>query len=258
MTADLQGQVALVTGSSAGIGRAAALAFARSGARVVVHGLHEERGRAVVEAIRAAGGEAVWEAADLRDPAASAELVERTVAHWGRLDILVANGAAVEVTPRPFVETTPEELDIMVRTRYLSRLYVTQAALRHMLARRSGVIAIVTTDAGRYPTPGEAIVGGIGSALIMLTKALARENARYGIRVNAVAAALTRDTPAYQRVMAGDFSQRLFRKAEERTPLGIAEPDDVAAALLYLVSPAARRVTGQVISVNGGLSFGGW
>ena len=118
---------------------------------------------------------------------------------------------------------------------------------------------MLTTDAARHPTPGESIVGAAGAAVMLLTKALAREFSRWDVRVNAVAMTITSDTPSWDRIFASEsFQSRLFTKAVERFPRGRPPSAGEVADVVVFLAADAGQVTGQTTSVNGGLSFGGW
>lgn len=124
-----------------------------------------------------------------------------------------------------------------------------------MTSQGGGAIVNMMSDAGRVGTPGEAIISGAYGGLVAIAKSLAQELARYNIRVNNVSITLTGDTGIYDEVMAGEFSRRIFTKIEQRIPLGLLMPDDVAEAIFFLASPLARKITGQTLSVNGGMSY---
>jgi len=129
-----------------------------------------------------------------------------------------------------------------------------------VLRENGGSVVLLTTDAGRYATPGESVLGAVGASIILMTKALAKEFSRDKIRVNSIALALTSDTPTWERAFAEEgFWRNLGTKVVERFPFGRPPAaDEVAAVAVFLASDAAAQVTGQTISVNGGLSFGGW
>ena len=146
-------------------------------------------------------------------------------------------------------EYKPDTGDQIARCRYF-------AVLPHMRTKRGGVIVNIASDAAKHPTPGESVIGAAMAAIVMFSKTLAMEAKRDGIRVNAVTPSLIRDTGAYDRVMAEPFSAKLFEKAAGLASLGVAEPVDVADLVLFLCSPQARRITGQVVSPNGGISAG--
>jgi NAD(P)-dependent dehydrogenase (short-subunit alcohol dehydrogenase family) len=123
-----------------------------------------------------------------------------------------------------------------------------------MLARGGGAIVSFASDAARIATPGEAVLGGALAANVMFIKTLALELGRQNIRLNAVTPSITRGTKTYDRVMASGFSKKLFEKAESRARLGVASAENVAPMAVFLASPLASHITGQVVSVNGGIS----
>jgi 3-oxoacyl-[acyl-carrier protein] reductase len=145
-------------------------------------------------------------------------------------------------------------------THVFARLHAVRAALEFMVPAESGSIVLLTTDAGRTPTPGESFIGGAAAALIFMVRALGRELARHHVRINAVAITLTRDTPGYEWYAQADPENVLvkaFQKLERETPFGLNSPRDVANAVRFLASDAAAQVTGMTLSVNGGVSFPG-
>lgn len=258
--AGLHGKVALVTGGTRGIGFRIAEALAKAGAVVTVNGRSAEHGAEALSRLSPICPDAAFEAGECGDYAAIARVVERTVHRAGGLDILVSAGAAGTLGPMPFAEMTPEQIESSFRSRFFPRIYPVHAALPALRARGTGSIVMVTTDAARHPTPGESIIGAIGAGVVLMTKALAREFGRWNIRVNAVALTLTSDTPAWDRIFSRPgFENRLFSKALERFPRGRAPTaEEVAHVAAFLASDLALQVTGQTVSVNGGLSFGGW
>ncbi len=178
MEADLSGKVALVTGSSKGIGRAIAVRFAENGASVVINARTPGPALEVVERVRAMGREAHFEPADLYNYQDVKRMVDSTVQRFGHIDIVVANGAAAGPPPQPFHEIDPKLYGDCISSHLFTRLYTVRAALDHMIPSQSGKIIIVTTDAGRTPTRGESLIGGAAAALVLMTKALAMEVAR--------------------------------------------------------------------------------
>lgn len=259
MEADLSGKVALVTGSSKGIGRAIAVRFAENGASVVVNARSPGPALEVVERVRALGREAHFEPADLYDYQDVKRMVDNAVQRFGHIDILVANGAAAGPPPQPFHEIDPKAYGDCVSSHLFTRLHVVRAALDHMMARQSGKIIMVTTDAGRTPTRGESLIGGAAAAVVLMTKVLAQELARWKIRVNTICTTVTRDTPGYDTATSQQDTHlaNLFKKAEERMPFGMNKPDDIAQLALFLASEDSNQITGQIFSISGGLSFPG-
>lgn len=254
------GKIALITGGTRGIGFAIAHALARAGAQVVVTGRSEAHGEEALGSLLGVAPNAAFEVAEAGDHAAMSAVVERTVGCYGGLDILVSAGAAGPIGPRPFAEMTAEEIRMSFEARLFPRIFPVHAALPALRARGGGSVVMVTTDAARHPTPGEAVIGAAGAAILLMTKALAREFSRWNIRVNSVALTLTSETPGWDRIFSKPgFENRLFSKALERFPQGRApKAQEVAEVAAFLASDAASQVNGQTVSVNGGLSFGGW
>ncbi len=259
MEADLSGKTALVTGSSRGIGRAIAVRFAENGASVVINARTPGPALEVVEHVRAMGREAHFEPADLYNYDDVKRMVDSAVQRFGHIDIMVANGAAAGPPPQPFHEIDPKSYGDCVSSHLFTRLYAVRAVLDHMMARQSGKIIIVTTDAGRTPTRGESLIGGAAAAVVLMTKALAMELARCKIRINTICTTVTRDTPGYDTATSQQDTHlaNLFKKAEERMPFGMNRPDDIAQLALFLASQDSNQITGQIFSISGGLSFPG-
>ena len=256
MPGKLEGKVALVGGGSKGIGRAIALLYAANGADVVVNGRDPASGEAVVAEIRKLGRRATFGRADLSDYTQVKAMTDDAINQMGKVDILVANGGAGAPTAAFFRETRPEDYMAYANTRWLNRAYLVRSVLDHMVERQTGRIVIISSDAGRVPTPGESLVGGAAAATVMMGKVMAREFSRWKIRVNTICITVTRDTPSFERALAGGAGH-VFKKAEEKMPFGINKPEDVAEAALFFASADSDQITGQTLSVNGGLAFPG-
>lgn len=257
---DLEDRVALVTGSSGGLGLHAAGKLAARGATVVINGRSQQKGEAALATLRAISPRVHFVAGDCEEPGPAAEAASFAARFAGRIDILVSAGAEGRVSPRPFAELTAAEIVEAYQSRFFPRIFPVQAALPHMRAR-GGAVVMLCTDAARHPTPGESIVGAVGAGIILMTKTLAKELARDRIRVNAVALTLTSDTPSWERIFGDDrsFQSGLFTKLAGRFPSGRPPTaEEVARVIAFLASDEAAQVTGQTISANGGLSFGGW
>ena len=254
---DLNGSVAWVTGGTAGVGLAIARALLAVGAKVVISGRDPNRGHLALERLGHPSASVVL--GDCADPQQAGTMVEQIIALHGRLDIVVASGGAVDEKPGLFHEVSDAHFTDVYRHQFLNRVFPVRAALA-ALRERGGSVLLIGTDAGRHATVGEAMHGSLGAATIMLTKTLAREFSRWDIRVNCLALTFTAGTEAFEAVMArGDWLTTLYEKAVRRFPRGRPPlAAEVAQAALFLVSAQSTQVTGQTISVNGGLSFGGW
>lgn len=246
----LHDKVALVTGASRGIGAATALLLGRNGCRVAVnYNASREAAAAVVREITAVGSEALAVQADARSAADVKRMVAAVLERFGKIDILILN-AGMPVPVKPFTELsydeftakTSGEIDCFVRT--------AQEVAPHMVARGEGVIVGISSGLSRYPSPGFSAHTTVKSGIDGLMKALAMELGPYGIRVNTVAPGLT-ETDATASV---PDEQR--RTIAQLTPLGrIAQPEDIAGAVLCLVSDHMRFVSGAYIPVSGGIQM---
>lgn len=244
---EFEGRVALVTGGASGIGKAVCLAFAAEGARVAVADVNAEGAEAVAVA---AGAEGFAVAMDVTSRASVVAGVEQVLSRWGRIDVL-ANVAGWDRI-MPFLETTEEHWDRVIAINLRGQLATCHAVLPHMIERGSGTVVNVASEAGRSGSSGEAVYSGAKGGVIAFSRALAREVARHGIRVNVVAPGLT-DTPLLQGMIA-DGNEKLIDAIVRATPLRrLATPEDVARAVLFLASDRASFTTGETLSVGGGL-----
>ena len=256
MTSDLKDSVALVCGATAGIGYAVACALldAEVGKLMIV-GRNPDRGEAARERLerRAPQAQVRFEAADLSHPEAATRVVERTVDAFGRIDTLVSL-AAGDPMPRLLHETAIERIPQIIGSITSGILLPLRAARPQMMAQRSGSMICVASDAAKVATPGECAIGAAMAAVAMFCRTLALEARRSGIRVNCITPSIVQNTPLFEKVMADPFASRLFSKAVPRAALGVVEPEDLAQLVVFLAGPAAARLTGQTISVNGGIS----
>lgn len=254
---DLTGQVALLTGATAGIGLEIASSFLSAGATVVVNGRDAQRGSMALAKLN--HPQAFFVQGDCSVAQEARDVTDQVLSSHGKLTILVASGGAADSAPALFSELPDDAFNAVYSSQFLNRVFPVRAALPHLQVQGGSVI-IVGTDAGRFATVGEALHGGMGAAKIMLTKTLAREFSRWKIRVNGLALTITTDTDAFDAAMARqDWSTDLFQKAIRRFPGGRPpNAQEVARVALFLASDQSAQVTGQTISVNGGLSFGGW
>jgi NAD(P)-dependent dehydrogenase (short-subunit alcohol dehydrogenase family) len=251
----LDGRVALVTGSSAGIGRATALELAAWGATIAVNARSEERALPVVGEIEAAGGSAIAVAADLTDADAAAAAVEEVVERCGRIDVLVNNAGHAPIAPSEELprEAWDEALALMLTAPFVCA----QRAGRHMLAQGSGVIVNVSSILAHAALPQRAAYIATKAGLVGLTRTLAVEWAPRGVRVVSVDPAYI-ETEMIKRSMAtASFDAAALQR---RTPLGrLGRPEEVARVIAFLASDAASYVTGAPVLVDGGwIAYGGW
>src|SRR5882724_2071693 len=243
--------VVLITGGAlTGIGRAAALAFAKGGSRVVVSGRHEEAGQALATELRALGAEAEFVPADVRHEDAVRELVDQTVARFGRLDVAV-NTAGTEGQPGPVIEQSADSYAATFDTNVLGTLLSMKHELRVMQAQGSGSIVNISSTYGHLGARGASVYSASKHAVEGLTKSAALEAAASGVRINAVAPG------PVETAMLNRFTGSAERKAGlvSTVPLGrVGQPDEIANAILFLCSDQASFVSGHVLSVDGGKS----
>ncbi len=246
---DLSGKIALVTGASRGIGAAVALRLAADGAAVAVNyaGSHEAAND-VVAKIQAAGGRAIALQADISDSVACAELIARTVEEFGRLDILVNNAGITR--DGLLVRMSDDDWNAVIDTNLSGVFSLTRAAAKVMMKQRTGSIVNVTSVVGIVGNAGQANYAAAKAGVIGLTKSVARELAGRNVRANAVA-------PGF---IETDMTSSLPEPVKESTRAQIAmgrfgKTEDVASAVAYLAGDDAAYVTGQVLAVDGGMTF---
>jgi 2-hydroxycyclohexanecarboxyl-CoA dehydrogenase len=237
------------------VGLETAAQFAERGARVVVLGRDAQRGLRACEFCRerAPGASVNFVAVDATDPAAviDAELVARSL--LGAIDVLV-NTSGPSHLPRLLHEIPIADVRTIIVRLVLPPLHMTHAVLPAMRERRGGSIINVASDAAKVATPGETVIGAAMAAIVMFSRAAALEAKREGVRINVLTPSLIANTPGSAWIATDPFSSRMFEKAAAMANLGVAEPEDLTAMILFLASPAARRITGQAISINGGIS----
>jgi 3-oxoacyl-[acyl-carrier protein] reductase len=246
---DLTGKAALVTGASSGIGAATAAVLADLGAKVAIGYFHNEKGAfEVCDAVLAAGGQAVALRADVRDPGQARQLAARAAGELGPLDILVNNAGAL-VQRMPLADLTEERWDEVMDLNLKSAAFCSQQVAPSMAARRTGSIVNVVSIAGRNGGgPGAGAYAAAKGALIAFTKALAKELAPHGVRVNAVSPGVI-DTPFHEAFSTPE----MIRGFVKTIPLGrTGKSIECAYAIAFLASEAASYIVGETIEVNGG------
>jgi NAD(P)-dependent dehydrogenase (short-subunit alcohol dehydrogenase family) len=246
-----ESKVAIVTGSASGIGEAAAALLAHRGYRVVIADVRDDLAQQTADRLNASGGTATAVAVDIASAASIGAMKESVLSQWGRIDALI-NNAGVE-SSRPFLEIGLDEYERVMRVNTTGAWLCCQAVIPVMMRQQSGVIVNVSSVAGQRGGGllGTAAYATSKGALIAMTKALAREFAQSGIRVNAVAPALTNTEFARRQLElrgAGTLERIIGM-----TPLGrVAEPREIAEVIAFLVSPEASFVTGHVYNADGG------
>ncbi|MGA2410427.1 MAG: glucose 1-dehydrogenase [Candidatus Binataceae bacterium] len=249
----LRDKVAIVTGAAQGIGRAIAERLAAEGAKVAIADIQDDGARAAAAAIQAAGGAAIvvhLDVTSLDSSTAAAALVEREL---GPIDILVNNAGWDKL--EPFVESTPETWDRVIAINFRGPLNLCKAVVPGMQARGGGKIVSIASDAGRVGSLGEAVYSGCKGGIIAFSKTLARELARNHINVNVVCPGPT-NTALLQGVM-GDRPKVLEAMQRSIPMRRLGQPQDLAGAIAFFASDDSDYVTGQVISVSGGLTMAG-
>jgi NAD(P)-dependent dehydrogenase (short-subunit alcohol dehydrogenase family) len=250
---DLRGRVVLVTGAGQGLGREIGLAFAGEGAHVAFH--YHSSGAGAEEAAADAGrltGAALAVQADIRKDDDVAAMVEAVESQLGPIGVLVNNAAATGM--KPFLNTTPDDWSFQIDVTVTGTLRVTQAVAKRMVDRKDGVIVSLMGDSGRVGESGLSVTATARAGTMALTKSLAKELARHGIRANCVSIGLVQ-TDRFDEHAGAPDEERL-KKILSMYPLRrLGRPSDVTPLVLLLASPLSSWITGQVISVNGGYAM---
>ena len=247
-TGRLEGRVAIVTGGDSGIGRAVALAFAREGADVVLSYLQgeEEDGETTAQLVQDAGRRAVKVPGDLTEESACDELIDRTVAEFGRVDVLVNNAAHQMAQPGGISDITTEQFDRVMRTNLYAMFWLCKNALPHM-AEGSSIINTSSVQASS-PSPELLDFATTKAGIANFTRGLASMLGEKGIRVNSVAPG-----PVWTPLIPATMPEEKVESFGEQTPLGrVGQPAEVAPAFVFLASGEASYITGEVLAVTGG------
>lgn len=249
-------EAALICGGTAGIGLSSAKALLTAGVgKVMLVGRNPARAAAACDGLRQyrADADIRYFAADLAEPAQAEAAIAACIAAFGKIDTILS-GAGGDPRPRLLHEIPLEDIQRTIGSITSGVLLPVRAALPHMMERKSGTILCIASDAGKVATPGEVCIGAAMAAIAMFCRALAIEAKRNFIRVNCITPSIVRDTPLYHALMADPFAGKLFSKAESLAGLGVVSPEDLADLVVFLSSSSAARLTGQTISVNGGIS----
>lgn len=249
---DLKGKSAIVTGGAMGIGRAIVEYFVKAGANVLLADINEQAAQKTAMEI---GSNILAHKTDITDLSSVKDAVKKTIETFGKIDILVNNAGWDEI--KFFLQTTPEFWDRVIAINYKGVLNTTFAVLPHMIEKKNGAIVNVSSDAGRVGSSGEAVYAGCKAGVIAFSKTIAREHARDNIRVNVVCPGPT-ETPLFENLKKDEMGAKILSSMDKFIPLRrLGKPEDIAPAVAFLASDEASFITGQVLSVSGGLTMAG-
>jgi len=253
---NLKNKAAIVTGGARGIGQAIVQRLAEAGADVMIGDFRIDEAQGTASVIEKATGRRICAVrADVTDLKQVEALRDRTIEAFGKIDVLVNNAGWDRLMP--FLKTTPELWDKIIAVNYKGVIHTCYAILPHMAQRKQGSIVNISSDSARVGSTGEAIYSGSKAAVVAFSKTLAREHARDNIRVNVICPGLA-DTPLLSEIQEEPFGQKVLGSIVNYVPLKrLAQPDDIAPLAVFLASDAAGYITGQVTSVNGGLTMVG-
>jgi len=251
----LQDRVVLVTGGSRGIGRAISLRLAEEGAKVAIADILESDAAQVVAEITKSGGQAMSIMTDVANLDQVRACIQKVTEAWGQVDVLVNNAGWDKL--EPFVESKPETWDKVIAINLKGPINFCHAVIPQMIARKAGKIISISSDAGRVGSTGEAVYSACKAGIIGFTKTLARELARAKINVNVVCPGPT-ETPLLKGITGGESGAKVIDAMTRAVPFRrLGQPEEIAAAVAFFASPDADFVTGQVLSVSGGLTMAG-
>ena len=253
---DLDAARVVIAGGTSGVGLRSAQTLGSAGvSRMVLIGRNEQRGQAAVDQVRIScpHAEVSFLSADINDPRQCERVTDQTMEALGGVDVLV-NSTVASYSPVLLHNIPIDDVHDILLRQAVGCLLLTRAMIDTMREQGSGSIINIASDAAKVPTPGETVLGAAMAAIVTFSQTLALEAKRYGVRVNVLTPSLIVNTGSYDRAMNAEFSKKIFDKIVSQAHLGLTEPDDLANAILFLASPLSKRITGQVISVNGGIS----
>jgi len=254
--ANLQGKAVVITGAARGVGKALAQAFAAAGADVAIGDLREADAAATAKEIAAqTGRKVIAVGADVSRIEDVRKLRDAAIAQLGKIDVLVNNAGWDKLSL--FLKTNPELWDKVIGINYRGVLNTTYEILPHMVGRKQGCIVNISSDSARVGSMGEAVYAGAKAAVIAFSKTIAREHARDNVRVNVICPGLI-DTPLLDEIKAEELGGKIIGAVVNAIPLKrLGRPEEIAPLAVFLASDEAGYITGQVTSVNGGLTMAG-
>ncbi len=251
----IKDKVALVTGGSRGIGRAICVRLAEEGAKVAIADILEDEARKTADDIRAAGGQAQVVKTDVTQLDQVRACVRQVTDTWGAVDVLVNNAGWDKI--EPFLHSAPETWDKVIAINLRGPINFCHTVAAQMAERGQGKIISISSDAGRVGSTGEAVYSACKAGIIGFSKTLARELARAKVNVNVVCPGPT-DTALLQQVSSGEKGAKIIDAMTRAVPFRrLGQPEEIANAVAFFASPDADFVTGQVLSVSGGLTMAG-
>ena len=251
----IKDKVALVTGGSRGIGRAICLRLAEEGAKVAIADILEDEARKTAGDILATGGQAQVVKTDVTQLDQVRACVRQVTDTWGAIDVLVNNAGWDKI--EPFLQSEPETWDKVIAINLRGPINFCHTVAAQMAERGQGKIISISSDAGRVGSTGEAVYSACKAGIIGFSKTLARELARSQVNVNVVCPGPT-DTALLQQVSAGEKGAKIINAMTRAVPFRrLGQPEEIANAVAFFASPDADFVTGQVLSVSGGLTMAG-
>ena len=251
---ELTDKVAIVTGGARGIGKGISTILAKQGAKVAIADLLEEEAKKTVEEIEKNGGKAIAVKTDVTNLEQVKDMVAKVKETFGPVDILVNNAGWDRIIP--FEKTTPDFWEKVISINYKGVLNCVYAVIPDMIKRNSGRIISISSDAARVGSMGEAVYSGTKGAIISFSKTMARELARNKITVNVICPGLTHTPLVEEMEEESEFAKKVFSGMERIIPLRrLGTPEDIAYAVVFFASDEANFITGQTLSVSGGLTM---
>ena len=252
----MNGKVVVITGGTAGIGRACAEALLEAGAgAVVLNGRNRSRAEQAQREVQARFPKTAvtLSIGDVSESGAAASVMADAIERFGRIDVLV-NSTGGNDMPRLLQETPLDEIAGILQRCLFAQILCSRAALPFMRDAKAGSIINIASDAAKLPTPGESVIGAAMAGIVMFTRGLAVEAKRDGIRANVITPSLTSGTDHFDKIMADPVAGPMFAKAARMASLGLVSKEDLAGLVVFLASPASAKITGQAISMTGGIS----